>query len=978
MILTLALLPLILAAAPPAEAPTLTEKDVAAFPWRCIGPANMGGRLTDLAVHPTRHSTWYVASATGGLFKTTSNGTTFAPVFEHEGSSSVGAVAIAPSAPETVWVGTGEANARNSVSWGNGVYRSDDGGKTWAHQGLELTRHIGGIAIHPTEPSTVYVAAMGSTWGPNPERGLYRTLDGGESWKQVLYVDESTGCIDVRIDPTRPEVVYAATYQRQRDEFDSNDPAVRTGPGSGLWRSTDGGNSFERLHNGLPTEPMGRIGIDLYGADPRILYAIVETERTGERGAPPRSEDRASLGIKGADHETGGCVLTFVREGESAAQAGLVVGDVVTRVGDVTIEGQAHLAKTLRKYGPGDDAEIEFSREGTVLTGTLHLLGKLLNSRARSFAGSQGGQVANAQKEQGEDGLESGGVFRSDDRGTTWTRINSINPRPFYYSQIRVDPSDEKQLWVLGIQLHVSRDGGETFEVTGRSVHADHHAMWIDPEDSEHVILGGDGGLYVTWDDSATWDHLDVLPIAQFYNIAVDRQTPYWVYGGLQDNGSWGGPSARRTGGIAVSDWITVGGGDGFHCAVDPDDPAIVFSESQNGAIARLDLRTGERQRVAPAGGRGRFNWNTPFFLSPHNSQIVFFAGAVVYRSIDGGRSSQIISPEISRAERGTATALAQSPRDEELLYVGTDDGALWRTLDGGGEWKDIVAGLPGIEQPLYVSDIEPSPHDTDTVFLTLDGHRSNDFAPHVFVSEDAGKIWTRIVAGLPEGSVRTIAVDPRNESLLFVGTEFGCYVSIDRGESWTPFDTKLPTVPVHDLLIHPDEADLVAGTHGRGVWIADIAPLQSISARRLSGDPYLFPVQPARIWNQLPSATLSASGRFLGQNPARGAAIYYYLPSKLEEAPRLSVRDATGRELQTIEGSAEAGLHVVRWNLRAQRSARGGGGQQGRRPGGFGGGSVEPGDYSVTLELGEEPPVRAIRVLPDPLSLDAGVRITR
>jgi photosystem II stability/assembly factor-like uncharacterized protein len=975
-----ALLPLFFAAStnsavPVPEGTALTEDHVREFSWRSIGPANMGGRLTDLAVDPSRHSTFYAASASGGLFKTTSNGTTFEPVFEDEGSSSIGAVAIAPSAPETVWVGTGEANARNSVSWGDGVYRSDDGGETWSHRGLRLSRHIGGIAIHPTVSETVFVAAMGSTWGPDPERGLYRTEDGGESWKRVLFVDENTGCIDVRIDSARPEIVYAATYQRQRDEFDSNDPAIRTGPGSGLWRSTDGGNSWERLSGGLPTVPMGRIGIDIYEADPRVLFAIIETDRTGERGAPPRSDDRVSLGIRGRDDEAGGFHVDSVTEGESAAQAGLQPGDVITRIDDVTVSGRGELVAALAEYGPGDDAQLEFTRDEEVLTGTLHLLGRLMRSRARSFAGSQGGQVANAQDDQGEDGFETGGIYRSDDRGTTWTRVNSLNPRPFYYSQIRVDPRDEQRLYVLGISLHHSTDGGKKFGTTRRGAHPDHHAMWIDPTDGEHLLLGNDGGIYVSWDDSETWDHLDVLPIAQFYGIAVDRRIPYRVYGGLQDNGSWGGPSATRSRGIAVSDWITINGGDGFRCAVDPIDPDIVYSESQNGAIARLDLRTGERRRIAPADRGGRFNWNTPFFLSPHNSAIVFFAGEAVFRSIDGGEHSSRISPEISRTEHGTATALAQSPRDEEVLYVGTDDGALWRTLDGGGAWEDIGASLPGVEQPLYVSDIEPSPHRTETVFLTLDGHRSNDFAPHVFVSEDSGTTWRSIREGLPEGSVRTIAVDPVNSDLLFVGTEFGCFISIDQGEHWTPFGTDLPTVPVHDLVIHPDEADLIAGTHGRGIYIADIAPLQHLRRDTLGEEPHLFPVQATRSWNSPPEATVSGAGRFLGQNPARGAAIYYYLPEDLDEPVQLSVRDATGRRLRDLEGSAEAGLHLVRWDLRAQRGGRGGGQRQGFSRGG---GGVSPGDYSVTLELGEEPSARVVRVLPDPLTSASGYGIVR
>ncbi len=967
-ILAAILLPLLFAGPEDESPPRLTEALVAPLEWRNIGPANMGGRVTDLAVHPESPRIFYAATASGGLFKTTSGGIAFEPVFDGEGSASVGAVALAPSAPETVWVGTGEANPRNSVSWGDGVYRSDDGGETWTHRGLEGSRHVGGIALHPKDPRTVLVAAMGSTWGPSPERGLYRTRDGGESWERVLFVDEETGCIDVRIDPDRPEVVYAATWQRQRDEFDGGDPAVRTGPGSGLWRSTDGGDSWERLQGGLPTASMGRIGLDLYRADPRILYAIVETERTGERGAPPRSEERVSLGIKGRDAEEGGFLVESVTEGESAAQAGLQVGDVIRGLDAAEVDGRAALVSAMSGYAPGDEAQVVYLREGEELTAAFHFLGRLLRGRARSFASSQGGQVANAQDEQGENGFESGGVFRSEDRGTTWKRVNSINPRPFYYSQVRVDPTDEKKVWVLGISMHRSLDGGQSFETVARSVHADHHALWIDPLRPDRVLLGGDGGLYASWDGGEVWDHLDVLCIGQLYNVAVDTRTPYRVYGGLQDNGSWGGPSATRGRGIGVGDWIKINGGDGFHCAVDPTDPDTVYSESQNGSIMRLDLRTGARARVMPPGDRRgqRFNWNTPFLLSPHNPSILFYAGSRVYRSIDRGESSVEISPEISRTERGSATALAQSPRDENLLYVGTDDGALWASRDGGREWVDLREKLPGIEQPLYVSDIEPSPHRARSVYLTLDGHRSNDFAPHVFFSDDAGESWEAIDEGLPESSVRCIAVDRINRGLLFVGTEQGCFVSIDAGEHWTAFESGLPTVPVHDLVIHPREADLVAATHGRGVWIADIGPLQTLDSETLTQEAHLFPVQSVTRWSAPPGPEWSGERRFAGENPARGAAVYYYLREDRGEAVALTVRDALGATLRTLEGPGEAGLHLVRWDLRARRGRGGGGGAAFFR-GGMGGG-VEVGDYSVALEIGDEPPVRGIRVLPDPL----------
>ena len=952
----------------------LTEAHLADQRWRHIGPTMMGGRVIDLAMHPERPRIFYVASATGGLFKTTNNGTTFTPVFDSYGSSSVGAVALAPSNPQVVWVGTGEANARNSVSWGDGVYRSDDGGESWTHCGLEKTRHVGGIAVDPSDPARVYVAAMGHTWGRNPERGLYRTTDAGTTWEQVLFVDDQTGAIDVQVDPADPTRIFAATYQRQRDEFDSNDPALQTGPGSGLWRSEDGGDSWQRLTEGLPTVELGRVGLDLYGADTSILFAIIETERSGERGAPPRSAERVSLGIRGVDADEGGFLVQSVTPGESAHQAGLAEGDVIIRVDATEVNGRSDLVTALREFAPGDQPSLVFVRDGEEQTLPLNLLGRMSAGQARSFAGSQGGQIGNAQDEQGPDGFETGGIYRSDDHGSTWKRINSLNPRPFYYSQVRVDPSDDQRLYVLGISLHVSKDGGKSFQTTGRGVHPDHHAMWIDPRDGEHVVLGNDGGVYVTWDDSATWDHLDVLPLAQFYNVAVDTRTPYWVYGGLQDNGSWGGPSATRGRGIATDDWIKTNGGDGFRCAVDPEDPNIVYSESQNGMIMRLNLATGERARVTQPGRGDRFNWNTPYLLSPHNSSILFYAGNHVYRSITSGDRSSQISPEITRTDRGSATALAQSPVDEDLLWVGTDDGALWRTTDGGTNWEDLTETL-GLDVPLYVSDIEPSPHRAQTVYLALDGHRSNDNTPRLLVSRDGGESWSSISSNLPAGGpVRTIAVDQRSADLLFCGTEFGLFASIDRGESWARFESGLPRVPIHDLVIHDGEADLVAGTHGRGVWIADIAPLRHLTREVLAGDATLLPIAPARDWSSEVEGEPSGARRLLGTNPDRGAELYYWLPEEEGRRVTLSVKDATGSEVASLQGPGEAGFHRITWDLRP----RGGGGRGQRGGGGFGaGGSVPTGTYSVTLEV-EGDPVQAVQVLPDPRNAGAALSTQR
>ena len=966
-----------------ASAPSITPELFDAFRWRELGPTTMGGRITDIAVHPERSRIFYVASASGGLFRTRNQGVDFEPVFENGGVGSVGAVAISAADPDLLWIGTGEANARNSVSWGDGVYRSDDGGDRWTHVGLEHTFHVGAIAADPMNADIAFVAATGSTWGPSEQRGLFRTCDRGATWEHVLAIDEHTGCIDVVIDPVDPRIVYAATYERQRDEFDGNNVAKATGPGSGIWRSTDGGQSFDRMTNGLPSVAMGRIGLSLYEKDPRVLWAIIETERTGERGAPNRSEDQVSLGIRGLTAETGGFVIQSVTEGESAAQAGLAENDVITRVGETETPDRETLVAALREFSPGAEVEVAYLRAEQAETTTLRFLGKILERGGRSFAGSQGGQVANAQGQQGDDGFETGGVFRSEDRGETWTRVNSLNPRPFYYSQIRVDPTDESVVYVLGINAHRSTDRGENFrtDIAGNAVHPDHHALWIDPENSEHLLLGNDGGMYETWDACRTWRFLGSLPIAQFYNVCVDMSLPYRVFGGLQDNGSWGGPSATRGRGIVAADWFKIGGGDGFHTAADPDDPDLVYSESQNGNITRWNLRTGEQDRVRRPRGNYRFNWNTPFFLSPHNSKILFHAGNVVFRSLDRGTSSQVISPEIGRTDRGTATAFAQSPLDPDVLFVGTDDGALWRTTDGGREWTSIVEALPELGGPRYISDIECSKHSRDRVYVTVDGHRSDDYAPHAFVSEDLGDSFARIVGGLPENyPVRTIVEDAVNESLLFCGTETGCYLSLSRGEHWTRFTSGLPTVPVHDLVLHPRDHELVAATHGRGIWVVDIAPLQEMRPVDFTPEarPLFFATKPVHLWMREPQSEGWGTQGFVARNPQRGVALWVYLPQTVDEELKLVVRSSLGRDLRELDCPNEAGIHRIVWDLRAGRRGGGGPGGGGFGGAGFGGGGGEAGDYAVELVVGGETLTQGIRVLPDPLQAEVGARFAR
>ena len=886
---------------------------VSALTWRSIGPATMGGRITAISVFDADPTTYWVASASGGLLKTTNNGITFEHQFDKQSTVSIGDVCVAPSDRNIVWVGTGEGNPRNSVSYGDGVYKSTDGGKTWTNMGLHESFQIGRIVIHPTDPNIVYVGALGRLYGPNSERGVFKTTDGGKTWEKVLYVDDKTGCIDMRMNPADPNTLIAAMWERKRDEFDSflgdskapdgtdsYGPAVNHGKGGGLFRTTDAGKTWKKIDKGVPTVPTGRIGLDWYHKDPKVVFAIIDSEKVGT-GLPPPVVPY--FGIQGED-APGGFKLTEIIENGPAAKAKLKVGDVVTAVdgkpaenyekaieaiqakkvgdqvkltvkrGDKTEEITVKL-ETRPTTGPGaiagggggggrggrggqgrggfaalaadqpwpgfiardtedgirvravnedssaakagikaDDmiTEVDGKKVGTFggLLETLKANKKVGDkvkftvqrgpdkktvevtleqfrppagmfggggglggaTPGRPYGSSLGGQVENRQTVQGPDGYQTGGVYKSTDGGETWTRINSVNPRPMYFSQVRVDPSDDKHIYVLGVGFYASTDGGKSFRMdreANGNVHSDQHALWINPKDGRHMLIGTDGGFYVTYDRMKQWEHLTLADLGQFYHVCVDNRKPYHVYGGLQDNGSWAGPSRTlRASGPINEDWFMVGGGDGFVCRVDPDDPDLVYSESQDGNVRRRNLRTSEGgairprgtggpgggqrggqrgggggqntpaggatgtpagQPAAPAaaqaagqaarrGGQGgpqhRFNWNTPFILSAHNPGIVYVGAEVVFRSLKHGDDLKVISPEITRTHRGSATALAESPRNPDVLWVGTDDGAIWITRDGGREWKrvDEISGCrelePRFPRYLFVSRARP------------------------------------------------------------------------------------------------------------------------------------------------------------------------------------------------------------------------------------------------------------------------------
>lgn len=797
--------------------------------WRSLGPATMSGRFVDLAVHPGDPSVVYAANSTGGLFKTTNRGTTWQALFQHEGTTSIGAIAIAPSAPDTVWVGTGEANNRNSSGWGKGVFRSGDGGRTWSARGLGDTHHIGAIVVHPSDPDVVYVAALGHLWGNNAERGVFKTTDGGRSWEKVLFVDERTGAVHLVMDPTSPETLFAATYERRRSTF----RFVSGGPGSGIHRTRDGGRTWSRLTdparaNGLPPGPLGRIGLAIAASQPRVVMAVVESH---DGGARPVHEDRSP----------------------------------------------------------------------------------------------------------------SGGVFRSEDGGDTWTRVNDLAPRPMYYSKIEIDPGDDNRVWVLGAYLHRSSDGGRTFDMdvtdrASRRVHGDHHALWIDPGDPRHLWLASDGGLYTSYDGASTWDYHATIAAGQFYQVAYDYRVPYRLCGGLQDNGTWCGPSdAWKMWGLTNADWYWVHGADGFHVQVDPAHPWRLYVESQYGDLHRLDLRDWRKVPIqprsvegGPAGGVAFcWDWNTPIALSRHDPSVVYVGAQFLFRLTDHGDRWAIASPDLTRGDAANRTGeacmalrrIAESPLDPLTLWTGSNDGVVSVTRDGGLTWSDVTASLPGGSARwagYQISGLEASRHDANRAYVALDGHWTQDYAPHVFATEDGGRRWRALAEGLPaNGSVYVVREDPRNPDLLFAGTEFGAFVSIDRGVSWTTIGRGLPDVAVYDLQIHDRDRDLIAATHGRSLWVADIGPLQEFTPSVAASPAHLFEVEPA--WLRETPRVHDIMGHRLFNVPPQpmGATIAYWLREDQGADVRLTIRDSAGSVVRTLTGRGYAGAHRVSWNLR-------------------------------------------------------------
>jgi photosystem II stability/assembly factor-like uncharacterized protein len=846
----------------------MTSSTFSGLSFRSIGPALTSGRIGDIAIDPTNKNIWYIAVASGNLWKTTNAGTTFTPIFDDQGSYSIGCVTVDPNDPLVVWVGTGENNSQRSVGFGDGVYKSVDGGNSWTNVGLKNSEHIGKIFVDPRDSNVVWVAAQGPLWSSGGDRGLYKTLDGGRTWKKVLDISPNTGVSDIAVDPRNPDVVYAAAYQRRRHVW----TLINGGPESAIHKTRDGGATWEKLTKGLPKGDTGRIGLAIAPTRPDTVYAIVEAA----------------------------------------------------------------------------------SREG--------------------------------------------GFYRSVDGGAQWEKRNDyVSGSPQYYQELVVDPRNPDRVYSMDTFTMVTEDGGKTFNRLGYAAkHVDEHALWIDPDDTDHLLIGNDGGLYESWDRGATWQFKPNLPVTQFYKIEVDNSFPvYYVYGGTQDNYTLGGPSrALNTHGVTNYDWFVTVGGDGFQTRVDPKDPNIVYSQWQHGGLIRYDRKSGEQIDIKPYPDAGdaplRFNWDSPLIISPHSNRRLYFGAQRLFRSDDRGNSWRPVSPDLTRqVDRnklrvmdrvwsadavaknastsfyGNLVALTESPLRENLLYAGSDDGLVQVSEDGGASWRKIEK-FPGVPEMTYVSRLEASLHDPDTVFAAFNNHKMGDFKPYLLRSTDRGRSWKSIAGDLPaRGPVHAVVQDHVDPDLLFAGTEFGVFFTRDGGQKWVQLKGGIPVIAVRDLAIQRRENDLVAGTFGRGFYILDdYTPLRRVDAKVLEQPSVLFPPK-EKEFMYIPSTPFGLKGKaflgetfYLGDNPPFGAVFTYYLkdalksPRKLRQEREaklveeqkevfypswdelateqraedptvlLTVSDAEGNVIHRIEGPATAGFHRVAWNLRYPSTA--------------------------------------------------------
>lgn len=963
------------APAPPAD-PMIQD-----LRWRNVGNANLVGRISSVDALENNFAHVIVGSASGGVFKSTSAGVNWTPIFDQYGAASIGDVKLNQTNPNIIWVGTGEECGRNSAAWGDGIYKSTDGGVTFTNVGLRDTFNIGKILLHPKDPNTVYVAAIGNIYGPIGSRGVFKTTDGGTTWvKQTegLPNDPQTGAIDMVMDPTNPEILYVSFWQRIRYPWRLNSG----GPNSGIFKSTNGGKSWTKLSKTLPAGDMGKIGLAIARSNPKVLMAHIEHGFQPPQFLPAPGQPDAGRGGGG---------------------------------------------------------------------------------------GGRGGAVGTPNPEYADMTKLGAGIYRSEDAGATWTFLDRYLTRPFYYNHISISPLDDKYVFSYNIGYRRSRDGGKNFNVAGGGGNGGHcwHAMWLDPHNKDRYYIGSDGGLNLTHDDGVSDIRFENLNVTQYYAISADMREPYYLCGGLQDAGSSCGPSATRAQGIYLSDWFNISGGDGYHTQQDPTNYRNIYSESQpgnqGGNIGRSDAMTRQRENLRPNKenitnwsdyitpemekkaeaanwgvqpqmlGALRFNWSTPFILSPHNARTIMVGANHLIMSVDGGRSYRLISPDLTQNDpertsrlsggmtpdenpgggaeyHATIITVSESTLEPGQIWIGTDDGNIQVTRDYGKTWAKVgTAGLPGNPRPdIWVSRVEASRHTNGTAFATVTGHRFAIYRPFVYKTTDFGRTWTNISGNIPDGNpMYVVKQDPKNPDLLFAGSEFAAFYTLNGGQSWQRLNNNLPTVAVHDLLIHPRDGDLIAGTHGRGIWIMDdITPLQQMTPAVRGAAAHLFENRVATQWLSIQPQHNGGEISFIGQNPSRNATINYYLSNRITGDVKFEISDAAGRNTCSASFPAKAGIAKVEWTMRwntpaAQAGApagggagfaggggrgggfgggpcllppnpappaggRGGGGGFGR--GGGGGGGIEPGTYRVTMTANGQAYTSAITVRADPM----------
>jgi photosystem II stability/assembly factor-like uncharacterized protein len=863
------------------------ERLLEAFTYRNLGPFRMQVRVADIAVPATpaldHLYTFYFVPWIGGVFKTTNNGTTFESLFDAQNNLSLGAVSVAPSNSNIVWVGTGDAFTSRSSYAGDGVYKSTDAGKTWKNMGLKDSHHIARVVIHPANPDIVYVAVMGHLYSTNAERGIFKTTNGGETWEKVLYLNDKVGAIDLILHPRNPAILYAATYEKERLPWQM----INGGPGSGIHKSIDGGRTWNRLGGGLPTGKIGRIGLDIYLKNPEILYAVIENQnpRTVPLAPPP--------GSRGT--------------GQGAGAPGRVA----------TIGGE---------------------------------------------------------------------VYRTDDGGQNWKKMNAddynVSPKgPYYFSQIRVDPGNDLNIFVTQDGFRHSIDGGKTWNAPPvfPRMFGDFRTLWFDPENPLRMISGGDGGIAISYDGGKTSDAYSNIPLGSVYMLGVDMEDPYNVYAGLQDHEHWRGPSNAASGRITEQDWFALGNGDGIYTQVDPTDSRWLYTTRQYGGHTRVDQKLGYTTNIEPRREPGkppyRWLWEPPVHISPHRSNVIYIGSQVLLRSVDRGDHWTEISPDLSsndtarimpESEGGVPggipwfaiSSISESPVTAGVIWAGTSDGKVQVTRDDGATWTDLSAKINafGGRENAYISRVQASAHVAGRAYVAKSGYKFDDFRPFLYTTDDFGASWTSIAGNLPNQPINVVYEDPKNPNLLFVGNDTGIFVSIDRGARWVKMNNNMPNVPVRDMVVHPRENDLVLGTYGRGIYITNIAPLQEMNDAMLAEEVHLFAIKPVvqRVtWQFGANDYLFGQRNVQTPNEPNGMVIRYYLKNQAAGSANIIITDAKGQEVTKLPGKTSAGINTISWTMRAQGAGRG-------RGAGPGGATILEqwapiGDYTVTLELGDK-----------------------